>query len=82
MAEGDESVKTPTTAEMLAAVKRALFEIATGKVKTFALGTRSLTFHNLGELRALKRELEQELTDEHTSPDLLSGAKVAYFDRP
>ena len=70
-----------TTREAYAAVSRAIIELATGKVASFQIGSRSVTYVDLKRLRELKAELAQEIRAEETEANLLGGATVAFFDR-
>lgn len=68
-----------TAAEQLAEVTTAITSILTGG-QSYKIGSRSLTRADLAELRAMKKELEQEVAAEGT-PVLGRKAAAVYFDR-
>lgn len=69
-----------TTREAYDAVSQAIISLATGRVSSFQLGSRSVTFLDIDKLRSLKAELAAELAAEHTGPGLMPGGSVAFFD--
>lgn len=71
----------PDLREMLRQIPFAIFELATGKVKAYTLGSRSFTYYDLSELRKFKRDLEQDIANEETPDGLLSGTYAVFFDR-
>lgn len=68
-----------TAEERLAEVSTAITKILVGG-QSYKIGTRSLTRADLAELRAMKKELEQEVAAENT-PVLGRKAAAAFFDR-
>jgi hypothetical protein len=67
--------------EMLATVNDAIKKIVSGKVQSYAIGKRNLTYHNLSELRKLRAELINEIAAAETPAGQLTGTGVAVFDR-
>lgn len=67
-----------TAAEMLAQVNTAIVTIMAGG-QSYKIGSRSLTRADLATLKAMRDDLEAQLTQEN-SGGLLSRTYVAYFD--
>lgn len=67
--------------ELLALVNEAIRKLVLGGVQSYTIGKRSLTRLNLNDLRALKRQLEDEIAAVETSNHLLGNTRVSYFDR-
>lgn len=52
----------PTDAELLDAIRQAIFDIVSGKVQSVTIGQQSFTRLDLDKLRAMKREYETEVS--------------------
>lgn len=70
--------KTMTSAEMLEQINAAIVKIMVGG-QSYKIGSRSLTRADLATLKAMRDDLEAQLTQEE-SGGLLSRTYVAYFD--
>ena len=69
------------TREAYDAICDAIIALATGRVASFQLGSKSVTYLDIDKLRSLKAELAVELCAEDSDPSHLTGAAVAYFER-
>lgn len=67
--------------ELLGLVNDAIRKLVLGGVQSYTIGKRSLTRLNLNDLRALKRQLEDEITAANTPDCLMGNTRVSYFDR-
>lgn len=65
--------------QLLEEVKKAMVTILVGG-QSYKIGSRELTRADLGQLRALKTELEAEI-GAGRNDNLLDGTVVAVFDR-
>lgn len=70
-----------TKREMLAQAKRALHELMVGKIKSYQIGRRTITYYSLQELRTYIRDLEAEIAQAEGDDAHLFGASAAFFDR-
>lgn len=78
MANTDE-FENMTTESLLAEVKKAMKTVLVGG-QSYRIGSRQLTRADLAELRAMKADLEAELSSA-SDGDLLNNTVVAIFDR-
>lgn len=67
--------------EMLAQARQALHALMVGRIKSYQIGRRTITYYSLKELQAYIRELEAEIAQEAEDADHLFGASAAFFDR-
>lgn len=74
-----EEFQNMSAEQLLAEVKRAIVAILVGG-QSYKIGSRELTRADLGQLRALKTDLEAEIGS-GGSDDLLDNTMVAIFDR-
>lgn len=74
-----EEFRNMSAEQLLAEVKRAIVTILVGG-QSYKIGSRELTRADLGQLRALKTDLEAEIGS-GGSDDLLDNTMVAIFDR-
>lgn len=74
-----EEFQNMSAEQLLAEVKRAIVTILVGG-QSYKIGSRELTRADLGQLRALKTDLEAEIGS-GGSDDLLDNTMVAIFDR-
>lgn len=78
MANTDE-FENMTTESLLAEVKKAIKTVLIGG-QSYKIGTRQLTRADLSELRAMKSDLESELSSADDG-NLFNNTVVAIFDR-
>lgn len=78
MANTDE-FENMTTESLLAEVKKAIKTVLIGG-QSYKIGTRQLTRADLSELRAMKSDLEAELSSADDG-NLFNNTVVAVFDR-
>lgn len=78
MANTDE-FENMTTESLLAEVKKAIKTVLVGG-QSYRIGTRQLTRADLAELRAMKSDLEAELSSSDDG-NLFNNTVVAVFDR-
>lgn len=78
---GSEADREPTTREKIAAVRRAIHQLMVGRVKSYQIGRRTVTYYDIKELRDYLRDLQRQLAEEEGDPSLLAGTHVAFFDR-
>ncbi|MFR4350565.1 MAG: peptidylprolyl isomerase [Roseburia sp.] len=79
MNESMYEVENMTTEQFLFEVKQAIRTVMLGG-QSYKIGSRELTRADIGQLRALKIDLESELASGGTG-DLLDNTYVAVFDR-
>lgn len=68
-----------TTEQLLAEVRNAIRTVLVGG-QSYKIGTRELTRANLSELKALKTDLEQELSASGGDDWLMDNTYVAFFE--
>ena len=78
---GMASDRPLSTREMIAEVKLAIHKLVTGRIKSYQIGRRTITYYSIKELKDYLRDLEEQLAIEEQDPSLMSGVHVAYFDR-
>lgn len=71
-------VEGMTTEQLLAEVRNAIRAVLVGG-QSYKIGTRELTRANLSELKALKTDLEQEISASGGDGGLLDNTYVAVF---
>lgn len=79
----DNGCNTPSLdkRKMLDDARRALHELICGRIKSYQIGRRTITYYSIKELRDYIRDLEAEIAQEDGDGNHLFGASAAFFDR-
>ena len=79
MAPGTGSIKSKR--ERLQEIETAIHELAIGKISSYMMGRRQITYHRLEELRKYRRELLAEIAEDEQDARNMYAAVVSFFDR-
>ena len=74
-------IMTLTTRERIAEVRAAIHKLAVGRIKSYQLGRRTITYYDIKALKEYLRDLEDQLIAEEGDPALFAGTHVAFFDK-
>ncbi len=77
----EQGTKVKSTREKLVEVEAAIHELMTGKIKSYMIGRRMVTYLNLEDLRRYQRELTAQLRAEGSDGTQIYGSTVSFFDR-
>ena len=77
---GSSKNRVLTTREKLAEVREAIHDLMVGRISSYQIGRRTITYYKLADLRAYERTLLAELRAEEGDGATIAGAYVTFFD--